>query len=265
MTKEDAEKMETVQIEEKDEAKPQKVLGGSLLYVTKTRSDIKTALRICLTNKPSKYTTQGLKNVIRYLREPFEQVFDPKVSKSQTPTLNDVKNTGSVFHIENYSDSDFAKSKSDRKSITGAVTFYNNCLVNPDTKKQGLVASSPTEAEIIGQAKGIKDAKVIQNLAEDLELPLENRSGSPITQNTDSESCQKYANAGEITKRSKHIDLRVAGQRDDIASKRVSSNWCPRAKNVGDMFTHPLPFPDFSKFRKQLGLRPLEKLVETTK
>ena len=51
--------------------------------------------------------------------------------------------------LEAYSDSDFAADKSDRKSLSGSIIFFNGITVGWSAKKQGGVSLSTMEAEFV--------------------------------------------------------------------------------------------------------------------
>ncbi|GKF29682.1 hypothetical protein Tco_0096024, partial [Tanacetum coccineum] len=58
----------------------------------------------------------------------------------------------SPFQLEAYSDSDYAGSYGDRKSITGGCQFLGRRLISWQCKKQTIVATSSIEAEYVTAA-----------------------------------------------------------------------------------------------------------------
>nr|GEX05555.1 retrovirus-related Pol polyprotein from transposon TNT 1-94 [Tanacetum cinerariifolium] len=58
----------------------------------------------------------------------------------------------SLFNLEAYSDSDYARANLDRKSITGGCQFLGRRLILWQCKKQTIVATSTTEVEYVAAA-----------------------------------------------------------------------------------------------------------------
>jgi hypothetical protein len=56
---------------------------------------------------------------------------------------------GSTFDLIEYSDSDYARCKVDRKSTSGTCQFLGRSLVSWSSKKQTSVALSTVEAEYV--------------------------------------------------------------------------------------------------------------------
>nr|GEU57829.1 ribonuclease H-like domain-containing protein [Tanacetum cinerariifolium] len=57
----------------------------------------------------------------------------------------------SLFDLEAYSNSDYAETNLDRKSITGGCQFLGRRLISRQCKKQTIIATSTTEAEFVDQ------------------------------------------------------------------------------------------------------------------
>ncbi|GJV91127.1 putative ribonuclease H-like domain-containing protein [Tanacetum coccineum] len=58
----------------------------------------------------------------------------------------------SLFDLEAFSDSDYARASLDRKSITGGCQFLGKRLISWQCKKQTIVANSTTKAEYVAAA-----------------------------------------------------------------------------------------------------------------
>nr|GFA70342.1 putative ribonuclease H-like domain-containing protein [Tanacetum cinerariifolium] len=69
----------------------------------------------------------------------------------------------SRHQVEAYSDSDYAGSHGDRKSITGGCQFLGKRLISWQCKKQTVVATSSTEAEYVAVASCCGQVLWIQN------------------------------------------------------------------------------------------------------
>ena len=59
-------------------------------------------------------------------------------------------------------------------------------------------------------------------------------------------------------RRTKHIDVRFHFVRELVEGKVVKVKYCPTTDMTADIFTKPLPAPQFCKFRDQLGVQPID-------
>nr|GEX64534.1 putative ribonuclease H-like domain-containing protein [Tanacetum cinerariifolium] len=110
---------------------------GSLMYLTASRPDIMYAVCACLRFQVTPKTShlQAIKRIFRYLKgQPKLGLWYPK---------------DSVFDLEAYSDSDYARANLNRKSTTGGFQFLGRRLITWQCKKQIIVATSTTEAEYV--------------------------------------------------------------------------------------------------------------------
>nr|GEW29183.1 hypothetical protein [Tanacetum cinerariifolium] len=110
---------------------------GSLMYLTSLRLDIMFAVCACarfqVTLKVSHL--HAVKRIFRYLKgKPHLGLWYPK---------------DSIFNLVAYSDSDYAGASLDRKSTTGGCQFLICRLISWQCKKQTVMATSYTEAELI--------------------------------------------------------------------------------------------------------------------
>nr|XP_043625577.1 uncharacterized mitochondrial protein AtMg00810-like [Erigeron canadensis] len=110
---------------------------SSLLYLTASRPDNMFATCFCARYQasPKESHLKAVKRIFRYLKgSPNLGLWYPK---------------DSGFDLICYSDSDFAGSKIDRKSTSGACQFLGNRLVSWSSKKQHSVSISTAEAEYV--------------------------------------------------------------------------------------------------------------------
>ncbi|GJV78166.1 putative ribonuclease H-like domain-containing protein [Tanacetum coccineum] len=124
---------------------------GSLMYLTASRPDIMFAVCACsrfqVTPKSSHLSV--VKRIFRYLKgKPKLGLWYPRVS---------------LFDLESYSDSDYARANLDRKSTTGGCQFLGRRLISWQCKKQTIVATSTTEAEYVAAASYCRQVLWIQN------------------------------------------------------------------------------------------------------
>nr|GEZ36575.1 uncharacterized mitochondrial protein AtMg00810-like [Tanacetum cinerariifolium] len=113
---------------------------GSLMYLTASRPDIMFAVSACSRHQATPLTSHlnAVKKIFKYLkRQPNLGLWHPR---------------DSPFQLEAYSDSDYAGSHGDKKSITGGCQFLGGRLISWQCKKQTVVATSSTKDEYIAAA-----------------------------------------------------------------------------------------------------------------
>nr|GEV84470.1 uncharacterized mitochondrial protein AtMg00810-like [Tanacetum cinerariifolium] len=124
---------------------------SSLMYLTASRPDIMYAVCACSRFQVTPKTSHlhAVKRIFRYLKgQPKLGLWYPKES---------------VFNLEAYSDSDYARENLDMKSITGSCKFLGKRLISWQCKKQIIVATSTTEAEYVAVASCYGQVLWIQN------------------------------------------------------------------------------------------------------
>ena len=110
---------------------------GSLLYLSASRPDIMFSVCMCarFQSNPKQSHLSAVKRIIRYLLGTINLgLWYPK---------------NSTCNLIGYFDSDFAGSKTDRKSTRGTCQFIGFTLVSWHNKKQNSVALSTNEAKYI--------------------------------------------------------------------------------------------------------------------
>ncbi|GKF46676.1 hypothetical protein Tco_0136478 [Tanacetum coccineum] len=110
---------------------------GSLMCLIDSRPDIMFVVCACARFQvtPKVSYLYAVKRIFRYLKgQPKLGLWYPK---------------DSPFDLEAYTDSDYASSSLDRKSITGCCQFLERRLISWQCKKQTIVANFTTEAEYV--------------------------------------------------------------------------------------------------------------------
>ncbi|GJW28919.1 putative ribonuclease H-like domain-containing protein [Tanacetum coccineum] len=106
---------------------------GCLMYLTASRPDIMFAVCLCARFQvtPKVSHLHAVKRIFRYLKhQPKLGLWYPK---------------DSPFHLEAFSDSDYAGDNHDRRSTSGGCQYLGRRLVSWQCKKQTIVAISSTE------------------------------------------------------------------------------------------------------------------------
>lgn len=151
--------------------------------------------------------------------------------------------------ILGYCDSDYAGSGplGKMKSTTGYVVIYANGPVTWCSRKQSVVATSTTEAEYISAAECCKDLQFLNTLFKEL-----TDTTPKIDLHVDNQSAIKLIQSGQMTKRSKHIDVRFYFISEAYDSKLFELQYCPTGEQIADILTKPLLSTKFDKFRSAL-------------
>jgi hypothetical protein len=110
---------------------------GSLLSICASRPDIMLSICMCarFQSDPKECHLVAVKRILRYLvHMSFFGIWYPK---------------GSTFDLIEYSDSDYAGCKVNRKSTSGTCQFLGRSLVSWSSKKQTSIALSTNDDEYI--------------------------------------------------------------------------------------------------------------------
>ncbi|GJU00930.1 putative ribonuclease H-like domain-containing protein [Tanacetum coccineum] len=124
---------------------------GCLMYLTASRPDIMFAVCLCARFQvtPKVSHMHAVKRIFRYLKhQPKLGLWYPK---------------DSPFHLEAFSDSDYAGDNHDRRSTSGGCQYLGRRLVSWQCKKQTIVAISSTEAEYVAAASCCGQVLWMQN------------------------------------------------------------------------------------------------------
>ena len=150
-----------------------------------------------------------------------------------------------------YTDSDFAGSKTDRKSTGGYVFMLAGAAISHSSKLQSIVALSTCEAEYVAMCEAGKEAVWLGFLL--AELGFRKRS-TPVTLYADNQGSIALSNNPEFHRRTKHIDVRFHWIREAVSMKQLQIIYIPTAEMAADGLTKSLPAPGFLEFRRMIGM-----------
>jgi hypothetical protein len=177
----------------------------------------------------------AVKEILRYLiSTPCFRIWYPK---------------GSTFDLIEYSDSDYAGCKVDRKSTSGTCQFLGRSLVSWSSKKQTSVALSTAEAKYVAAGQCCTELLWMRQTLRDFGYSL-----SEVPFLCDNESAIRLANNPVEHSRTKHIDirhhfLRDHQQREDIDIYHISTE-----NQLADIFTKSLDEKRFCRLRSELNI-----------
>ncbi|GJS88549.1 hypothetical protein Tco_0771185, partial [Tanacetum coccineum] len=155
----------------------------------------------------------------------------------------------SPFHLEAFSDSDYAGATGDRKSTTGGCQYLGRRLISWQCKKQTIVATSSCEAEYVAAASCCGQVLWIQNQLLDYgfnfmktKIFIDNQSTISIVKNP------------VFHQRTKHIEIRHHFIRDAYEKGLIEVDKIPTERNVADLLTKKFDGPRFSFLVVNIGM-----------
>lgn len=203
-----------------------KIIGMLLYAAINTRPDISASVNILAQRmeKPRELDLLEAKRVVKYLLG----TKDIRLNFSGGAVEN--------FSFRAYSDANWAESKEDRKSNSGILCLMNGAPISWSSRKQGIVATSTTEAEFYAIAEAAKEMMWLRQLLIDMKVNIE----LPIHISSDNQSAIKMLENEKFSHRTKHIDVQYHFLKDMIRSKSISLSYVPTESNVADLLTKPL-------------------------
>ncbi|GJX33983.1 hypothetical protein Tco_0245540 [Tanacetum coccineum] len=195
-------------------------LYRSLMYLTASKPDIMFVVcayaRFQVTPKVSHL--HAVKRIFRYLKD--------------HPKLGLWYPRDSLFDLEAFSNSDYARAILDRKSTTGGCQFLGKRLISWQCKKQTIVSNSTTEAEYVAAANCCGQVLRIQNQMLDYEFNFMNTKI-----HIDNESTICIVKNPVFHSKTKHIEIRHHFIRDSYEKRLIQVIKIHTNHNVADLLT----------------------------
>nr|GEX13163.1 putative ribonuclease H-like domain-containing protein [Tanacetum cinerariifolium] len=140
---------------------------------------------------------------------------------------------GSKIELITYVDSDWAKCKATRRSVTGFGVFLGKNLISWKSKKQTVVARSSAEAEYRAMASVTCEIMWLVNLFRDLKLNI----SKPVTIFCDNKAAIQIASSLVFHDRTKHFEIDLHFIRDKIIEGVIKPLNIDSANQLADIFT----------------------------
>jgi hypothetical protein len=227
-------------------------LVGKLVFLLNTRPELSIYIskltRFIKNPRPvhwhaAQYLLQHLNGCIDFgLHFTREQVVDPYTIIN--PTLN-------------YSDADWGGDLDTRRSTTGEVILLCGGAIIQQSKRQTTVADSTVVAETNALCTVAKDVLWLRDFLSWLGYPA---SSSSIVW-CDNKGTVRNTEEGALRHKTKHMDLKYMFLRDLIREGHISVKYLPTRLMLADLFTKPLKWIKFNKFRRDIGVRDLNSPV----
>ncbi|KAL3010727.1 hypothetical protein AAZX31_07G159800 [Glycine max] len=209
---------------------------GSLLYLSTSRSDIMFSVCMCarFQSDPKFSHLMAVKRIIRYLLG--------------TVSLGLWYPKNSLCNLVGYSYSDFAGSKTDRKSTSGTCQFIRSALVSWNSKKQNSVALSTVEAEYISAGSCCAQILWMKQQLSDYGIVLNH-----IPIKCDNTNAINISKNPVLHSRTKHIEISHHFIRDHVLKGDVVLEFVDTKNQLADIFTKALSKDTFYNIRRELG------------
>jgi histone deacetylase 1/2 len=211
---------------------------GGLQYLTITRPDISFAVnRVCqYLHAPRDTHWSAVKRILRYVR------------LTVSHGLHLRSNPTGVLSA--YSDADWAGSPDDRRSTGGYAVFFGSNLIAWSARKQATVSCSSIEAEYKVVANATAELIWVQSLLQELGI---SQPQPPILWCDNIGATYLSANP-VFHARTKHIEVDYHFVRERVSQKLLQIKFISSKDQLADIFTKPLPLPQFEACRRNLTL-----------
>lgn len=206
-----------------DEAVYRSLVGG-LIYLTHSRPDLTYAVSLVsrFMQKPSKIHFGAARRILRYVANTISFGIWYKHSESNK--------------LVGYSDSDWASSVNDRKSLSSYVFSIGSGVIAWSSKKQHTVALSSTEAEYISATGATRQTIWLRRIPEDLGF----EQSEPTVIYCDNKSAINLSKNPVMHSRSKHIELKYHYIIEMVMQKLVSLEYYSTYNQLADVLTKAL-------------------------
>jgi hypothetical protein len=170
---------------------------GMLMYCIKhSRPDIANAVRE-LTKVLGKATPAAYKEMLRVAKFISD-------TRNMGLKVDPVVPEDGKWKLEVYSDSDWAGSKDDRRSVGSFYIFLNNVLIEWRSKSQKVVSLSSSEAEFYACAEAVKEVPFIAQILLFMGIPVD----LPVKVKVDNVGAIFMAENKTSSSRTRHMDTR---------------------------------------------------------
>ncbi|MDA3833359.1 MAG: reverse transcriptase domain-containing protein [Spirochaetales bacterium] len=242
----------------KNEFHYRSIIGQLNYLAATTRPEIQFAVHQCarFCEDPKMSHEKAVKRIVRYLKRTRDQGIIMHVDKSKG--------------IECFVDADFAggyqkhntKNPRDCLSRTGFVIKYAGCPIVWSSKLQTTIALSTTEAEYMALSTATREVIYLMNLTDELRSHgVELIAAQPKIQCKvfeDNAGAIELARLPKLRPRTKHLAIQYHHFRSwtvkglNGEEPRIKVQYISTEKQEADIFTKPLPRPQFQTLRRLL-------------
>ena len=147
--------------------------------------------------------------------------------------------------VVGYTDSNFAGSKTNRKSTGGYIFNLTGAPISHSSKLQSILALSTCKAEYVAMCKAGKEAVWLSYLLSEMGY---HQQRSPVLLYVDNQGAIQLAKNPKFHRRTKHISLWYHWICEAIEYCCIHVVYIPTGEMAANGFTKPLPAPAFEAF-----------------
>ena len=239
---------------------------GICLYLSHDRIDIQFAVKILSSymSRPTKNAYCGLRKLACYLKSTadfeiefsgsyeYQSIFDRWGQHEGDPQRR------ARYNLELFSDSDWATSKSSRKSTSAGIMFLNGLMIHSHSRSQTSIALSSCEAELLAAtgllAEGLQLKQLVRFCLRIEESKFENDDEVEMKLYLDSTSAQAMISRLGPG-RSKHISTRLLWSQQALRKLWFKVGRISTEKNVADLNTKTLSLKRRQTLLRRCGCR----------
>lgn len=148
--------------------------------------------------------------------------------------------------LETFSDANWGGNHSNRKSLSGSITFYNGNIISWFSRKQNCVALSTIEAQSVAAGVSACDLLYIKRLC--LELNSCKKCNVQSILYMDNKGALEIIKSFENSKRAKHIDIKTHFIKVLVKKEEFNVEYVQSDLNIADI-TKSLNYDKFSKLK----------------
>ena len=213
-------------------------LVGKLIYLSHTRPDIAYAVSVVsqFMHAPSEEHMNAVYRILKYLKS--------------APGRGLLFSKNGVHEIEGYTNSDWARNQTNRRSTLGYFTFVEGNLVTWRSKKQKVVARSSAEAEYRGMAHGVCELIWIKNVLQDLGIDYE----KPMSLHCDNKAAIEIAHNPVQHDRTKHVEVDRHFIKENLDRKVIQFPFVRSEDQLADVLTKAVSGRAFHDAISKLGM-----------
>ncbi|GKC55114.1 ribonuclease H-like domain-containing protein, partial [Tanacetum coccineum] len=216
-------------------------LVEKLIYLTHTRPDISYAVHVLsqYMHAPMHLHLRLAFRVLRYLKN--------------APSMGITFNKSAYFKLNVFVDSDYAKCKATRSSVSGYSVFLENSLPSSKSKKQSMLSKSSVEAEYKAMNTVTCEVMWIKKILTEFGIT----NSLSVNVNCENSSAIQIATNTMFHERTKHFEIELFFLREKVVAGIIKTMKVKLEDNIADLFTKGLSALDHEKFRRLLGLKDL--------
>ena len=220
--------------------KPYREILGALLYLsTRTRPDIATAVSLLgkFQADPGPTQWKHLLHVVRYLiHTPEHELF--------------IKSNNGQPRLEAYSDADWARDESNRRSRSGYLLLINSAPIIWSSKLQPATAQSTSEAEFAALQACVREVDWVRGMLKE----IGHAQRGPTTVYQDNLGTISWTDSVQGLRKVKHVGVRYHYVRSKVEDCTVKVLYTPSLDNKADSLTKVLGPQTFENHRDYLGV-----------